>query len=314
MNNRFEHYTAEEFIKLCFADDVKNFWNKFHDWQQGQSFYTFDIDPDQKSKVLYDAHEALWNKQREFLNLYNVPTVKHMADEINPSIEALIAKPKGLRLGSDSIMSIYWHWFHRISPYKPMSKAMIDIAENIKARDEYQKIWEELQSLKREERRYNEKFGDWHKFIWCYLQKANTIGGFVLFPRHDNSINQKRGKRPIDDRFDLTLECIRRMYDSGFSSSNHPLFDISEEDKEFFRMFGSFKEYAKFFCFEDSWVTEGHVLNLLDNKLLDDWDFSREPLPQDSKQWWRFYENIMNRLNARNEQIKKIMCSYFKAS
>ena len=69
-----------------------------------------------------------------------------------------------------------------------------------------------------------------------------------------------------------------------------------------------------FFCFEDSWVTEGHVLNLLDNKPLDDWDFSREPLPQDSKQWWRFYENIMNRLNARNEQIKKIMCSYFKAS
>ena len=47
--------------------------------------------------------------------------------------------------------------------------------------------------------------------------KGSTIGGYILFPNNridkKHTINQARGvNRLIDDRFDLTLECIRRYY------------------------------------------------------------------------------------------------------
>ena len=78
-------------------------------------------------------------------------------------------------------------------------------------------------------------------------------------------------------------------------------------------MFGTFQNYAKFFCLDESygdkhnWVNEnGQVLNLMNNEPLDDYNFSKEPLPN-AEQWWTFYDNIMNRLNARNEQIRKLI-------
>ena len=46
--------------------------------------------------------------------------------------------------------------------------------------------------------------------------KVRTIGGHIVFPAHKKNgftINQARGvSRIICDRFDLTLECIRRFY------------------------------------------------------------------------------------------------------
>lgn len=315
MSNKFENFPAEEFIKICFADDVKNFWNKFYDWQQGESFYTSDIDPDQKSKMLYDAHQRLWNKQR------NISEVHIIRNGNAYQLDGMI-NDKRLSLGSDSIMSIYWHWFHRNYPYKPMPEAMKDMIGDIIDRVEYKEI-EEQYIVKKEERKCNEKFGDWQKFIWCYLQKANTIGGFILFPRHRNSINQFRGSKPISDRFDLTLECIKRYYDKN--NQENPLYKVLQKDEEFFKMLGrkenGFKNYVDFFLL-NPWVEEDekhnyHVKNLLHNnekeneernvKTLDNWDFSQEPLPQDSDEWWIFYRNIMNRLDARNQQIAEFL-------
>ncbi|GAA5220576.1 DUF6994 family protein [Membranihabitans marinus] len=47
-------------------------------------------------------------------------------------------------------------------------------------------------------------------------QKVRTIGGHIVFPAHRRNgftINQARGiNQKISDRFDLTLECIRRFY------------------------------------------------------------------------------------------------------
>ena len=173
----------------------------------------------------------------------------------------------------------------------------------------------------------DKNYSPYKKFIWLYLQYANTIGGFMLFPRHDCSINQLRGMSDkIQDRFDLTLECIKRMYESGFFVVGNPLFDISAEDKEFFKMFGDgkegFKNYIDFFLL-NSWVKEDeehhyyHVKNLLHTgenedkerniQLLDNWDFNQKPLPQDENEWWTFYRNIMDRLEARNKQIEELL-------
>ena len=52
---------------------------------------------------------------------------------------------------------------------------------------------------------------DWKPWIEKVLRKMYTIGGTILFPKHPNNINGQRGMNPfICDRWDLTLECIRR--------------------------------------------------------------------------------------------------------
>ena len=48
---------------------------------------------------------------------------------------------------------------------------------------------------------------------WCeeFQHRTYTIGGMIIFPRHTGSMNQRRGMHPrIVDRWDLTMECIRR--------------------------------------------------------------------------------------------------------
>ena len=143
-------------------------------------------------------------------------------------------------------MSIYWH-----RTFGNMRYLMKEIKDCIEISEKHSEFCSDVKET------------NYKKFIENYLKQANTIGGFMLFPRHDCSINQARGMSDrIQDRFDLTLECIRRMYESGFPTGSNPLFDISKEDKEYFEMFGSFENYAKFFCLNKSydgkhnWVTE----------------------------------------------------------
>ena len=45
------------------------------------------------------------------------------------------------------------------------------------------------------------------------VRRSYSIGGMIIFPKHINSMNQARGRNAlISDRWDLTLECIRRYY------------------------------------------------------------------------------------------------------
>jgi len=79
-----------------------------------------------------------------------------------------------------------------------------------------------------------------------------TIGGMMIFPGNrvdgENTINQERGCNPkIDDRFDLTVECIRRHY-LGQSS---PLSATLARYPEFFALFGDFVGYVDFFHLQD---------------------------------------------------------------
>jgi hypothetical protein len=79
-----------------------------------------------------------------------------------------------------------------------------------------------------------------------------TMGGMMLWPRNQvdgkNSINQARGCHPrIADRFDLTVECVRRHYAGGAS----PLSDTLQRYGEFFALFGDFKGFVEFFLLQD---------------------------------------------------------------
>ena len=114
---------------------------------------------------------------------------------------------------------------------------------------------------------------DYRRFVEDYIHSTYTMGGMIVFPRHRNSINQTRGvNRFICDRWDLTLECIRRYY----SGEESPLSRCLEQDKGFFDLFVDFKGYVDFFCLEDCVSKDRSKVELwLDTEL-----FIRDPLPR----------------------------------
>lgn len=70
----------------------------------------------------------------------------------------------------------------------------------------------------------------------------------VIFPVHVNSMNQRKGTNlRIADRWDLTLECIRRHY----VGEESPLSKVIESDKAFYDLFVDFKGYVDFFFMQD---------------------------------------------------------------
>ena len=82
----------------------------------------------------------------------------------------------------------------------------------------------------------------------------------------------------------------------------------------FYKKKEMFNNYAKFFCLDESyggkhnWVNKnGQVLNLLDNQPLDNWDFNKSEVLPTADNWWIFYRNIMDRLEARNKQIEELL-------
>jgi len=81
---------------------------------------------------------------------------------------------------------------------------------------------------------------------------GSTIGAYLVFPNNKvdrkHTINQARGiLRLIDDRFDLTLECIRRFY----MREPSPLAATLERYYGFFRLFETFAGYVQFFLLDD---------------------------------------------------------------
>ena len=130
-----------------------------------------------------------------------------------------------------------------------------------------------------------------------YVKKACTIGGFILFPRHPNSMNQERGtRRQICDRWDLTMECIRRHY-LGMQS---PLSDVLEADRAFFDLFVDFKGYVDFFFLQDC-VSEDYEKVIF-------WEgdstFRERPLPKTVDDYILWIERELNFLDKRNARIQ----------
>jgi hypothetical protein len=96
---------------------------------------------------------------------------------------------------------------------------------------------------------YSNKFNGWLTDVDReeLKHKVRTIGGHIIFPAIKNNgftINQARGiSKIICDRFDLTLECIKRFYQNKESPLSKTLINY----KEFFDLFIDFKGYINFF-------------------------------------------------------------------
>ena len=129
-----------------------------------------------------------------------------------------------------------------------------------------------------------------------YLKKAYTIAGSIIFPQVRWSMNQARGcSRKISDRWDLTLECIRRFY-AGESS---PLDTALQKSKSFFKLFVDFKGYVDFFLLQDC-VDENYNVNLWLNTPL----WITDPMPESVESYMNWINKELTFVAKRSERME----------
>lgn len=133
-----------------------------------------------------------------------------------------------------------------------------------------------------------------------YFYVGHTIGGRMLFPgaphRGAWSFNQARGmSSQVRDRFDLSLECIRRH----FSGEASPLSAVLEAQAGYFSRFRSFEEYIAFFLLDD-YVEGGRVRLFSPHR-----GFDQDPLPRSAEEYVEYIGSQVRAARARNERIRR---------
>ena len=135
--------------------------------------------------------------------------------------------------------------------------------------------------------------------IDTFRKSCRTIGGCIIFPSNkvDNkmTINGSRGiNHKIKDRFDLTLECVRRHY---FNEDN-PLSDTLQRYNDFLSLFQNFQGYVDFFLLQD--LVKDDYLSIKFN--LPFVGFDNPALP-DNIQDYRLYKKML--LTSYWQEIKE---------
>ena len=129
---------------------------------------------------------------------------------------------------------------------------------------------------------------------------GSTIGAYIVFPKNridgKHTINQARGVNSlIDDRFDLTLECIRRFY----LGENSPLYKTLLRYKSFFDLFDDFLGYVDFF-----FLNELLIDNTTVNFYLPFDGFKTRPSFSDVSQYLLYKQRVMGFIKSRNKSIE----------
>ncbi len=228
-------------------------------------------DPDSKSPTLRSYHQKLWSKL--------LPNGDKMELEEKPR-DYLIWKD--FRFGADSIVNMY---FHRIN--NPLTDEIKQYLCNNANED-------------------GTKFNDFTSLYKDYLKKSYTIGGSIIFPT-SNSINVARGTS-LNDRFDLTLECIRLYYlGDNTLKANKTIFDALMTNKPFFDLFENFKGYVDFFYLNDL-VTDDYTAIKYFNSCTDiihaKYPSSDAKYPSSAEDWLALYKNQLAFVKNRNIRIK----------
>ncbi len=127
-----------------------------------------------------------------------------------------------------------------------------------------------------------------------------TIGGMMIFPANriggKMTINGGRGFHPrIKDRFDLTVECIRRHY-FGLTS---PLSETLERYTDFFRLFKDFRGYIEFFLLQDIVTNDFTAVKFF--KPFEGFDVS--PLPATKEEYILYKKLAIEFIMTRNSRI-----------
>jgi hypothetical protein len=128
-----------------------------------------------------------------------------------------------------------------------------------------------------------------------------SIGGTIIFPRNKvegkQTINMARGCHfKIKDRFDLTLECIRRYY----NNEDSPLTNTFDRYHDFFLIFNNFKGYVDFFFLKDLVSNDySEIIFFLPFN-----DFKSSPLPSTINEYQVYKSNSIDFIKKRNKRIK----------
>ena len=136
----------------------------------------------------------------------------------------------------------------------------------------------------------------------AFNTSAYTIGGMMVFPGNriggKMTINGARGFHPrIKDRFDLTVECIRRHY----RKESSPLSETLERYADFFGLFESFRGYVEFFLLQDLVNDDFTAVEFFTP--FDDFDLS--PLPASKEAYLSYKQLAIAFIDARNRRIAK---------
>ena len=122
----------------------------------------------------------------------------------------------------------------------------------------------------------------------------------IIFPNkrlgRKQTINQARGINGlIDDRFDLTLECIRLFY----LGQQSPLYDTLLDYKNFFDLFDNFAGYIHFFLLDDL-IDKNNKINFylaFDN-------FKTRPVISSTEEYLLYKKKVMEFVSLRNKRIE----------
>lgn len=128
--------------------------------------------------------------------------------------------------------------------------------------------------------------------------RGYTIGSALLFPKDARpgsmTVNRARGMHPkIADRFDLTLECIRRHYLGDGSPLSSTLMNYAD----FFALFEDFSGYVDFWLLGD----------LVDGSQVRFWlpfdGFNGRAVPHDVESYMTYSRGREDFITARNSRI-----------
>jgi hypothetical protein len=143
-----------------------------------------------------------------------------------------------------------------------------------------------------------------------------TIGAMMVFPGNQvggaMTINGARGfDARIADRFDLTVECIRRYY-LGEPSPTRVLGPAIARYPEFFGLFGDFAGYVAFFHLQD--LVDEATSTVKFFTPFEDFttsplpgftpeDFTTSPLPGTPSEYFWYRQHAIEFVEARNRRI-----------
>ncbi|MDR0250481.1 MAG: hypothetical protein LBI35_04095 [Burkholderiales bacterium] len=133
-----------------------------------------------------------------------------------------------------------------------------------------------------------------------FQKLSDTIGGILIWPCKQvgrmPTINGERGfNKKIADRFDLTIECIKRYYSGG----NSPLNEAFKRYADFFSLFGNFKGYVDFFLLQDIVSVDYATVKIatpFEN-------FNTSPIPSNVEEYLFYKDNTIRFIKARNARI-----------
>lgn len=225
-------------------------------------------DPDRDSQELYNAHRILWNKLLPSGKMLEINVIKKYGRLLLSNNQLFREDGQCMNFSSDRMCPPLDWWVVK-------------------------KHW--LTETSEEIERFN--------------RKARTIGGYIVFPAHEKdgpTINQARGlhqSQSIGDRFDLTLECIRRFYEKDKS----PLYDDLMRYQDFFDLFVSFDGYVEFFLLQDFIDEQKQIIFTLpfDGFPEDSDEDTRSPFPQNVHEYTQYKKKTIELIDRRNSRIEE---------